>query len=457
MQTYTDIVKRIVELEEELGLYQYKVYGVPLWDIIRGKYRNNYVIKCLGMTQASYQKKHSIFIFLKSFLLSFWQGLKLFLLSGPKETIFYGFPRLERINGYYIDKFVEPLITETNIKESYLYLEAGKGGVHKTPRQIDNVVWVESINIISWLVGVVYSPLYFLLNYRALSQLNSKVQSTFFSSWKDYLYLVLFTSQFFVKTILIYLLFKRVKAKRIIAPTMSIEHVVPARWCKMKSYELQHGITTDLTTTYSGVFSPESHADLFLSFGESSMNPYFGFPIEKMYNIGYAFKQYLNNSPIKQFSSNTFLVLSDPEISDKIVSTLELFSNMYPDFVFHMRLHPLEELTSNQKERLTKAHVEIADNTVNSMLAIMSYYAVIGVNTTVLYEAISLGVKAAYISFNGLNPDDYPNPLQKEFFFRLGSCEDLKRFQKEYQLSSEQRNYFFSDFNPIRFYQIVGL
>ena len=122
METYTDIVKKIIKLEEGLGLYQYKIANVPIWDIIRGKYRNNYVIKCIGMSQASYKKKHSVLTFLKSFVISLWQGLKIFVCSGHIDTVFYGFPRLEKIDEYYVDKFIEPIISSTNISDNYLYL-----------------------------------------------------------------------------------------------------------------------------------------------------------------------------------------------------------------------------------------------------------------------------------------------------------------------------------------------
>ena len=285
---------------------------------------------------------------------------------------------------------------------------------------------------------------------------DKKASGEFADSWKDLIYIILFTSQFFVKCVLLYFLYKRIKAKRVIAPTISIEHIVPARWCNMKTYELQHGITTDLTTTYSGVFSPIAHADYFLAFGESSVSPVFGYPIEKVCNVGYAFKQFLKKKSSSKYPENTFLVLSDPEISERIVDTLLLFTKKYPDYIFHIRLHPLEELSDNLKERLANAHVEIADNTINSMLAIMSYHAVIGVNTTVLYEAISVGVKAACISFNGLDPDNYPNPLLKEYFYVISELDDLERFQNNYELSKEQKNYFFSDFNISKFSQLVG-
>ena len=456
METYTDIVKRIIRLEEELGLYQYKIANVPIWDIVRGKYRNNYVIKGIGMTQASYQKRHSVLTFLKSFVISLWQGLKIFVCSGHIDTVFYGFPRLEKIDEYYVDKFIEPIISSTNISDNYLYLEAGKGGVHRSPRQIDNIVWVESLNIISWIMGIIISPLYYVWNLRVLTNVYKKASGEFADSWKDLIYIILFTSQFFVKCVLLYFLYKRIKAKRVIAPTISIEHIVPARWCNMKTYELQHGITTDLTTTYSGVFSPIAHADYFLAFGESSVSPVFGYPIEKVCNVGYAFKQFLKKKSSSKYPENTFLVLSDPEISERIVDTLLLFTKKYPDYIFHIRLHPLEELSDNLKERLANAHVEIADNTINSMLAIMSYHAVIGVNTTVLYEAISVGVKAACISFNGLDPDNYPNPLLKEYFYVISELDDLERFQNNYELSKEQKNYFFSDFNISKFSQLVG-
>lgn len=457
MKSYTKIVEDICQHEEELDIFSYCAFNVPIWQVVKYRYRNKFVTKEIGISPATVKSSRSISNVLKNYFISWFQFTKFFFQRGTIDNLFYGFPRLEKINGHYFDKFVEPLILETSLKDSYLYLEFGKSFIHHTNRSIKNILWFDFIALTSKVFGFALLPFVLLFKYNRFYSLYKKGFDVFFYSKKDFLYIVLEFSRFLTKAIFIYFILKRFRIKRFFAPTMGIEFIIPCKWNRTISYELQHGITTGITTTYCGKKDPDSIPDYFLSFGESSMYDYFSVPIDKMFNIGYAFKNTLKSIEIEKLSPKVFLVLSDPEITEGIVSTLEAFSKRYKDFSFHLRLHPLEELTIDQQERLQKCNIVVADNSVNSSIAVMQYHAVIGVNTTVLYEAVSLGVKAACIVFNGLNPEDYPNPPKEDYFYYLRKIEDLNYFYTTYSLTTTIENHFFSDFKKEEFYKILEL
>ena len=45
MKTHEKAIKELVEIEEQLGLYQYKIGSIPVWNIIRYKIRRQYLYR----------------------------------------------------------------------------------------------------------------------------------------------------------------------------------------------------------------------------------------------------------------------------------------------------------------------------------------------------------------------------------------------------------------------------
>ena len=135
-----------------------------------------------------------------------------------------------------------------------------------------------------------------------------------------------------------------------------------------------------------------------------------------MINIGCAFKSFLKKRRII-ILKDTYLFLSEPQISQKMVDTLSELANLYPQYSFHLRLHPLEKLTRYQQNSLSGfPNVAIVDNVENSTIACMAYEGVIAENTTVLYEAVSVGIKAARLQYNGFHTIHFKDEPQGMFF-----------------------------------------
>ena len=51
MKTHEEAIRSIVDLEKQLDLYRYKVWGIPLWNVIRYKTRRQYLYKETGIDE----------------------------------------------------------------------------------------------------------------------------------------------------------------------------------------------------------------------------------------------------------------------------------------------------------------------------------------------------------------------------------------------------------------------
>ena len=56
MKTHEEAIRSIVDLEKQLDLYRYKVWGIPLWNVIRYKIRRQYLYKETGIDERATAK-----------------------------------------------------------------------------------------------------------------------------------------------------------------------------------------------------------------------------------------------------------------------------------------------------------------------------------------------------------------------------------------------------------------
>lgn len=453
--TYSDAVKKCCELEESLQLYDITIWGVPIWRALRDRYRKRFVLKYTGITPLNNHPQFNIIVLVRSYIISLSQFIYLMFCRKKVSNVLFGFPRLEKIDGCYVDKFVDPLILMTRLKDDYLYLERGRSGKHQTPRKILNILYTEFIDNSSSILSIITFPLTSVFFMSKTWKIYVRARQSFFMKSNDLLKINIVLGRLFWKSLFIYLLFKKLKVRYFFAPAMCLfyHYILVCKKMGIKCYEIQHGITTDVTTTYSGKYRFICYPDLFLAFGKSSLKNVFGVPVSNMVNIGFAFKYFIKKNCNIQVDEKAYLLLSDPEITDAMVKVAIELSKTFPDYKFYIRLHPQELLTQQQKTVLYNGNVQITDNTINSFLSIMQYAGVIGVNTSVLYEAISIGIKAACISYNNLSPDNYPNPILKNYFFVLKCKEDFLSFVNS-EISAISRNYFYSDFQKNRFEEL---
>lgn len=455
MENYISYINKICRLEKEVGIYDIRIKGVPIWMCVYRRYRDRYLEDNCGIPP---MKNHAQFVlkdYIYSTLKSAIQYFR-YLLSGKSvNNIMYGFARLEHIDNVYVDKFLDGIIQTTSINDSYLYLERGRSGKHMAPRLISNVVWLEFIDNLALIVGKIgYSFLY--RKYRSeFNLLFSKANNILKIDKADKKYIIGKVGMDIIRIKLTKLLLKRLNAKRVFATTLRNKPylIAAANSLNLPCYEIQHGITEGPTPMYSGEYIDDFSPTLFLAFGKTSMIPVFNVPMHKMINIGFKYKSILQ-SKISSYIPMHYLLISDPEITQDIVDVACRLSNFYPNYKFSIRFHPMEKASVEQIDELAMAGVEIASNDENSSLAVLKYEGVIGEKSTVLYEALSLGIKTAKLYFDKLNIGLNEKEELLKGFFLISKIEDFDRF-KDYSLSNSYTPEFYSDFNYQEFDKLL--
>jgi len=452
MKNYSELVIELCNLEQVLQLELDKIRDVPIWRIVRRKYRGRYLSqRNISNPLNDNFSCFDFFQLLKVYFISLKQFLKLMFGSKKYENMILGFPRLEKIDGIYLDKFVDPLISGTRIKDSYVYFERGRSGKHFTPRlNNESVVYTEFLDFTSQILGVISIPIVFLCNSRKFMNVFRKASKSFTLTAKDYISIVYRCGVFIFFVFFLKIILRRLQIKRFfgVSAILFFKYTIACKELGITIYELQHGITTGPTTAYSGIYNEKLAPDYFLAFGKSSMKEVFSVPLSKMIDIGWAFKNFIKNHTFNiLYPESTYLIVSDPEITHCIIDTSIQLSQMYPNCEFHIRLHPQERLTEDQQNiLLLYKNILLQDNAINSNIALLSYRSVLGENSTVLYEALSMGRKVGRFCFNGFSPQIMPDFEQEYNFFYIKSINDFSKFCTiNNDLSAP--NSIYSDFN----------
>lgn len=452
------ILDNLLTKEKETNIYKERICNFPLWAYVRREYRNKYIFSNGGDSPLSNFSQFRLIPLLNSFIKSLFHITTLFIHSKKVSNLFLGFMRLEQIDGVYVDKFVDPIIRISTIKDDYIYMERGRSGVHCSPRFVNNIIWTEAIDFICIVCAYILFPIFYIFNYKKYNRFYHSLNQIFPITLKDKIKIANKTTNGLIKIFVLYLLFRKLGVKRVYLPVAVLHYpyIGACKKLKIPCYEIQHGITVGRTSTYSGEYVPEAYPDYFLVFGCCFMKDFlFGIPIDKMMNIGCAFKELIRQRsaiPLK----NTYLILSDPEVTQKIVNTTVELAQMYPEYTFHLRLHPLERLNQSQIKVLSVfPNVKCVETINNSTITCMSYEGVIAENTSVLYEAVSVGVKAARLQYNGLHTIHFLDEPANIFFY-MKKPEDLKTFIDNFKLGDVNKELYYSSFNHHLFNQILN-
>ena len=418
-------------LENKEGLDNIHISNLPIWNIIKYDVRRKYLVEngicnCLQSAKGKISFTQSILGMWKSFC-----GLSRICIAPLKvDNLIMGFSRLDYINEEYIDRFIDPVVEITELKDNYICFEYGRTGVHPHPRRNSKrVIYTDYAYLLSFLWGYLAAYPYCCFHRHELNNLKKSIAGV---TKLDYslLYLSRKITEFKCNVAIFGLIIKHIRAKRVFGVSRILfKHVSYAAKKKgLSVYEFQHGITLSNTELYSGNHIPEIDPDYFLLFGESCPRDVFGIPKEDSINIGWAFKHYLQGVSGENYKANSCLVISEPQISDQIIEATLFLACHFPNISFHIRRHPQEIFKEEQKAKFASVNnVEDSTNMKNSLLVAMAYDYIIGENSTVLFEGLCLGKKVARLDICGLQP---VNRSDDDAFYYIDKAEDFEVYLK---------------------------
>lgn len=401
---YEDLLKDVCRREQENGCYDCYIDGISVYNYLKRRYRQ-LAVKEKGISHDNINGLKSLLLAVGITLKSLWQLAKLSVKKPKSDNFIHAFSRMDSIKGEYVDKFTDPLIDYSSIGDSYIIFQ--RSWRHPKPRiHNSNVVYSDGIYAMAMFWAIVYGPVFKLIHKNELANLFGTLSKTF----PD----VSLSRKVVIRTILYSLtitkiygrLFKKLKVRNALAPSRAdFVFIIPAaKKNNVQMLELQHGVTYDETITYSGYRDPMFTPDRFLSFGNMPRNDVYGIDEKNIVNIGWAFNEYIKSIQTEPVV-NSVLVVSEPSHNEQLFESMVGLAKEHPDITYYFRPHPLERISAAQQSIIeTTSNIKVDNNLCNIWVSLLKYNHVMGVDSTVLYEALSMGKIVGKVFMNGLQP-----------------------------------------------------
>ncbi|WP_407268904.1 hypothetical protein [Tenacibaculum maritimum] len=408
MRSENEILKEIKIKEKRLNLYSFKILGVAVWRLVRFPVRVNKINKEIGFTNRTTKVRIPFREVLFNYVTSFFQFIGIILRRKKYKYLVLAFPRLSQQDEGYFDKFTDPLIAQSNLKSNTLVLQRNLSGKQFSPRYNEDADYKISdfIDYTSKLIGVLIAPVIYIIYGKKIHKL-VKDASMYFSLSKKIRSIISYKiGEFLIHYFFSSLMLKAIGARQIfvVDRIVFLPFIRAAKVKNIEVLELQHGITHSETVLYTGDYQPEIDPDIFLNFGVKWIGEQFSIPIKKQVNIGWAYNSWLLVKADIEVNQKTVLMVSSPAITDKILKTTLELAEQYSTYSFSIRLHPQEALSSAQQKQLHNRKNIVLDNkNIDSLISVLKHEVIIGENSSVVYEALSLGKKVGKIMFNGLD------------------------------------------------------
>ena len=451
-----ELIKEICKKERDCLFSEETIVNIPIWRIVRYNSRLYYVNKVTGYVASSPHHKSSRVGKPKLKLFSgFWR----YILKKDISVIF-PFNRLVFYDNHYIDKFTDPVIVESFLKDcSYIIVDppAYSGKYARINRK--NTLSEENRTPLQQLLKYYFKFITPIQYGNVINRLFKKTKNVFELPDEQITYYYNQISVFLAKYYYYYFWFKVLKPSRVFIVFREgyFPQIAACKRLNIPVAEFQHGITLDATISFAGEYDQRIDPDYFLVFGEYWKGPQFGMPLDRIVNIGWAYSKYLQKSLSKNTKkrNNEVLVISSPEISDSVLDTLQELSKYNGDFSFDIRLHPCESYNESQQQKLMSiSKAQVVNNKTDSALVLPTYKYVVGENSSVIYEALSSGCKVGMLNMCGLRPP-IELPGIKENFFIINNCGDFENFLNDEFEQSASKAEFYSEFDSKRFMEFI--
>lgn len=453
-----DLLKELCEKEVEYGLYESSIEGVSIYSLIRHRIRYKYIEK-MGSPAMNLRSTVHLFAAIWSVFVSSFQLFRLWISQKTYSTVFYAFPRVDKIGDVYCDKFTDPLIDVCNLKQDYIILDHGRAGIHPKPRAHHrSIIYTDFLEVYSVVFASCFNRFIYNKYIIEFERLHFSIVNCLGVDYEKKELVKHFTSSYIYSNLL-NRLFKRISSKRVLGPARAFLYTpfFAAHRLGMQTYELQHGVTYGESVLYSGYRDPMIMPDYFLAFGDNKPSRVYGIEESRIVNIGWALQDYLAKLPHKEFyKEKDVLVISDPEVTDTIFEVVLKLAEDNPESTFYIRPHPHETISEQQLISISsKSNIKIQDKSINISVVLQGFNHVVGENSTVLYEALAVNKKVGRLFYKGLNPR-YLEESDRDCSWEIRNQEDFERFLRE-DITLKKSKSIYSSFNKELFCITVGI
>lgn len=442
----TDFEEYLLLEQKVKGVGDPTIDGVPIWKLVRTQFRWKY----RNTRPFTVSPNIQIWTVVKNSCASLVGLIRILCGRKKYENVFFPHPRLFFVNGKYMERFSDSLIESPSFQGNTIILERHQNGIHKQPRyhselvvyldMIDNLTKVLKPIVKIWVRKKYKNPVH---------DLYETLDYTFHLNDKSYIGLFYnIVTQFIVSRWLIKPVIKCISPQRVFfAPRGTYDYAVSL--CKkagITAIELEHGIVLGKTDLYTGSYDDRIDPDYFFVFGADNVGEQYGIPMDRVVNVGFPFKNHVYGNNHVAFGEEVSLVISEPRITDRVINVLIDIIRIYPMYVFHIRCHPQERLSTDQLDRISEyENIKVVDNTIESFTALVQYQTVIGEISSVLFEAMSLHKKVGRLNFGGLVSKETESLHGGTI---INSPQDFDDFMKSPYSGENDSKELYSDFQP---------
>lgn len=443
------LLEKLYRKEKELQLDDVQIKGIPLWRVVRYYTRLHYINAQVGYV-ATTGKQMGVGPKRLKLFSGFWNYL-----FKKDLTLLFTFNRLVKNKGQYLDKLTDPVVEESFIKESNYVIIDPPNYVGDYPRihkehTVSNERRTVSMQLLKHMLMLICPLLY----NNKVKQLFNKAKVPFelpdsFVN-KYYSSLAVFLTEYYYYKF--WLLMMKPRRVLLVFRGGYFGLIAACKSLSIPVAEFQHGITLDKTVSYTGDYDQRIDPDYFLTFGSYWKSHNFGMTEERTFCIGWAYSQMMKREQVENEKiKGTALVVSSPEISDMVLDALSLLSQWNPQVKYHIRLHPSESYNEEQRGKLANIpQAELVDNSNDSATVLPLYEFVLGENSSVLYEALSIGCRVGLLKICGLCPP-VDKPGINSSFYIIEKPVDYLSFFNGRKENSSNNEFYYSDFDNNKF------
>ena len=457
---FTEIIKGVSLREISEQCYNIKIEDIAIYYYVRRPLftrflnENGQKVMYRPLTTSKWVRR-------KARIRSFLQLMKLYIKGKSTKYLIYPFSRTDMVNGEYVDKFTDPLIDYTSLGDDYVIFETGNNGFHVQPRKHrNNIIYTDYIAYITQKLSNRRYKNFYKKHVDEFNALFVSIEKIFPNIHYDKDFIIKKVLSRTIESNIYKKIFKRLKTKLFIAPSRNdFLHIIPAaKQSGVMVYELQHGYVKNNSVTYSGHHVPMFTPDLFLAYGDASITDKYGIDIHKIKVTGWAFDKYLDDlsSGVIDTGKIKVLMIADPIDTEKLINTCIFLAQHNPNIDFYYRAHPGEVLEEKYILKLkTEKNIFIDDNSQNILVTFKSFNHIIGVNSTVLSEAITFDKKVGILYLNGLCPFN-TDGSEDMYCWRIDGLEAFSNYINATP-SEKKHKKIYSDFNKELFEELINL
>jgi hypothetical protein len=449
----------ILQWERDARLSEFKCLGVAAWRLLRKQAVLQY-LHSRGVRGKSNYNRPSLRQAL-CLLAGVGRSFSHLLRLRRRDYLFVGFPRRRLEQGCWVDPFSDALI-ELLGQDRALCIEKPFAGRHFRPARTRHLVDYDGPIALSALLSRLFFWIVLGVAWREVADLAARLAPTLQLPERGLRRRIAQAVLGFWIEVGCMSIALAIVRPRCLLLTSRWVHAPIIFACKRRGIrvcELQHGAVSREGYAYATMFDAALDPDWMLTFGTYWNDFDWGIPPDRVVAIGYRYIwQRRRSTPRPQAGRGKVMLVSKPGSNADLARWFAQIVQRHPGVQFILRLHPQDTYEWERRYPIGNA-----PNVTVSAEAYADLYdsfrgcsAVVGDDSTVLFEAAFFGLNVGLLNLDGTNASPALQYVGNYNFFEIRSLEQLEALLQPQPPSSQGGGSpFFAEFDVASFRRVV--